>query len=376
MEETKKLRNFFDGKTILVTGGTGSFGHYIVNELLKFNPKKIIVFSRDEDKQYKMEMEYKSGRYGFALGDVFKLDEEDQFKIRNTWKEDKLNFALGDVRDFERVIEITKKVDIIYHAAALKQVPFCEFHPFEAFKTNVIGAHNVKIAAINNNVEKVISISTDKAVKPVNAMGMSKALQEKIMLSEEEMEYDTKFACVRYGNVIGSRGSVIPLFKDKIEHNEPLHITHRDMTRFLLTLTQAIELVFDATLETKHSEIFVRKAPACKVIDLAKVMAESLTGKKDYPIVEIGIRPGEKINEVLVSEEEMHRTKETEKLFIVYPHNFYFTKKLNGQLDVFETSKITVIREYTSATTHQLNQNEILELLQKTGWIPDKTKKV
>jgi UDP-N-acetylglucosamine 4,6-dehydratase len=369
MKINDKFSKEIEGKTALITGGTGSFGHYIVNELLKFEPKKIIVFSRDEDKQYKMEMEYKTGRYGFAPGDIFNLDEEEIYKIRDAWREDKLNFALGDVRDLERVMDVTKGVNIIYHAAALKHVPLSEFHPFEAFKTNVIGAHNVKIAAIANNVEKVISISTDKAVKPVNAMGMSKALQEKIMLAEEEMMYDTKFAIVRYGNVIGSRGSILPLFKDKIEHKQPLPITHREMTRFLLSLNQATELVFYATLKTTENEIFVRKAPACKIIDLAEAMAEALTGDKNYPIQEIGVRPGEKIHETLVSEEEMFRAREQDDFFIVYPYPKFLKLRAGNKLDFF--AKVNrEIKEYTSITTRMLNKKEISELLKSTGWIP------
>lgn len=346
----------------MVTGGTGSFGHVIVRELLKYEPKKIIVFSRDEHKQYQMETEYKARRLGFSVGDVFSLDENSQFKMRNVQNNDVLKFALGDVRDLKRVEEITRNVDIIYHAAALKHVPFCEFHPFECVKTNILGAYNVKMAAIKNNVEKVIGISTDKAVKPVNAMGMSKALQEKLMLSKEEMEYETKFCMVRYGNVIGSRGSVIPIFKDKIIHNEPLSITHPEMTRFLLSLNDAIGLVFYATAETAgKEEIFVRKSPACKIIDLAKVMIENLTNKKDYPIANVGIRLGEKIHEVLVSEEEMVRTNEKDSYFII--------KQLLDNMSVKNSFVTNGINMYSSDTTTLLNKDEIQQLLKKTGWL-------
>lgn len=356
-----------EGKTILVTGGTGSFGRYIVRELLKYNPKKIIVFSRDEDKQFRMEAEFKSGRLGFAPGDEFKIGDEEQFAIRNTWKEDVLNFALGDVRDFKRVNEVMRGVDIVFHAAALKQVPLSEFHPFEAIKTNVIGARNVKIAAINNNVQKVVAISTDKAVKPVNAMGMSKAIQEKIMLADEEMNYNTKFACVRYGNVIGSRGSVIPFFKEKITRNEPLPITHKDMTRFLLTLEDAIELVFYATIHMKDREVFVKKAPACTIPQLAYVMSKYITGKIDYPIVEIGVRQGEKIHETLISEEEMYRSREEENYFVVYPHTFFLQMKKMNRLDFFPKKEIR--NEYTSANTERLTEEALRAILKETGWV-------
>ena len=359
----KQLKN----KTILVTGGTGSFGHYIVRELLNFDAKKIIVFSRDEDKQYKMEMAYKGGRIEFAAGDVFNISEEDQMSIRQNWKGDKLNFVVGDVRDLERLREVVKGVDIIYHAAALKQVPFSEFHPMEAVKTNVIGAFNIKLAAIENDIDKVIAISTDKAVKPVNAMGMSKALQEKILLSEGEVEYNTKFTCVRYGNVLGSRGSVVPVFKEKILRGEPLVVTHNDMTRFMLTLEDAVHLVLHATIYGNGGEVFVKKAPAMRISEFANTFAEALTGKKDYPTKITGIRPGEKINEALVSEDEMYRTKEEENFYIIYPYNYYLNMKESGNLDFFKKS--TSIYEYTSATTKILNRDEILALLKRTGWV-------
>jgi len=367
MNVTKGLLRGIIGKTIMVTGGTGSFGHYIVAELLKYDVHRIIVFSRDENKQYEMEMQYKRDKLTFAPGDVFTVDEEDQFRTRNACREDRLVFALGDVRDLDRVMEVTRNVDIIYHAAALKQVPYCEFHPYEAVKTNIVGAHNIKTAAIKNAVEKVIGISTDKAVKPVNAMGMSKALQEKIFLSEEEMHYDTKFAIVRYGNVLGSRGSVIPAFKERILRKQPLNITHEDMTRFIITLKQAIELVLYATSKTEKREIFVRKAPACSIMDLAKVMSQALTGGTNYSIVKVGIRPGEKIHEVLVSEEEMFRTKEFEDYFVIYPYGEYLKMKNGGNLDFFRRS--SNIKEYSSESTRRLSKEEILSLLKSTGWV-------
>ena len=204
-----------EGKNILITGGTGSFGHQIVTQLLKFPPNKIVVFSRDEKKQYDMQNEFKENY-------------------------DLLEFIIGDVRDYSSIYEATKNIDIVYHAAALKQVPNSEFHPFEAVKTNVIGAENVRRAAIENDVDVVVAVSTDKAVKPINVMGMTKAIQERIMLNPNNGRWDTKFICVRYGNVIGSRRSVIPFFKERIEKGEFLPITNYEMTRFLLRLEEVI----------------------------------------------------------------------------------------------------------------------------------------
>lgn len=330
--EWVKETEYFRGKSILITGGTGSFGHQIVSQLLKFKPNKIVIFSRDEKKQYDMKNEFE----------------------RNT----SLDYIIGDVRDYVRVCDSMKDIDIVYHAAALKQVPNCEFYPFEAVKTNILGAENVKRAAIENNVDTVVAISTDKAVKPVNVMGMTKAIQEKIMLNSNNRKWNTRFLCVRYGNVIGSRGSVVPFFKDRIEQNKFLPVTDRKMTRFLLTLKQAIGLVFKATMEGESGQLFVKKMPACNILGLAKVMAKELIGKEDYPIKEVGIRPGEKIHEVLVSEEEMHRAVETETHYVIYRH---------GELK--KPLLIKKLSEYTSNNTQILKEMEIISLLRKEGWI-------
>lgn len=326
-------REYFKDKKILVTGGTGSFGHYIVSELVKFKPKKIVVFSNDEDQQYHMQNEFSE------YGDI-------------------LEFMFGDIREYPRIFESMKNVNIVYHAAALKHVPMGEIHPWEVVKTNVIGAENVRQAAIENNVEVVVTISTDKAVKPVNVMGMTKAIQERIMLNPENGDYATKFVCVRYGNVIGSRGSVIPFFKEKIEKGEFLPVTSFKMTRFLLRLKEAMELVFKATMEGKTGLLFVKKMPACYIIDLAKAMAKGITGKRDYPIKEVGFRPGEKIHEVLVSEEEMHRAIETEDYYIIHPY---------GKLE--KPSLLSDIKEYSSDNTKILKQKEIISILKKEGWV-------
>jgi FlaA1/EpsC-like NDP-sugar epimerase len=322
-----------EGKNILITGGTGSFGHQIVSQLLEFQPNKIVVFSRDEKKQYDMQNEFE--KYS-----------------------DILEFIVGDVRDYDSIYEAMKNIEIVYHAAALKQVPNCEFHPFEAVKTNVLGAENVRRAAIENEVDVVVAVSTDKAVKPINVMGMTKGIQERIMLSRNNRGQDTKFLCVRYGNVIGSRGSVIPFFKERIEKGEFLPITNYEMTRFLLRLEEAIDLVFKATVEGETGQLFVKKTPACYMIDLAKAMSKTITGKDNYPIKEVGIRPGEKIHEVLVSEEEMHRAVETGEHYVVYPY---------GELE--KPSLLRDLNEYASNNTQILNEDEIIPLLKREGWV-------
>ena len=332
----KKKNDYWPKKKILITGGTGSFGHYIVSELVKLKPKKILVLSNDEDQQYNMRNEFKE--YSNLL-----------------------DFVFGDVRDYSRICEVMQGIDIVYHAAALKHVPMGESHPFEVVETNILGAKNVKQAAIENNVEVAVAISTDKAVKPVNVMGMTKAIQERIFLNPSIGtigKQSTKFLCVRYGNVIGSRGSVIPFFKNKIDKGRFLPITSFEMTRFLLSLKEATELVFKATIEGTTGQLFVKKMPACYIVDLAKAMAKVITGKENYPIKEIGIRPGEKIHEVLVSEEEMHRAVETENHYIIYPYD-----KLK------KTRLIRNLKEYTSNNTHRLNENEIISLLKKEKWV-------
>jgi FlaA1/EpsC-like NDP-sugar epimerase len=331
----EKIRDEIENKRILVTGGTGSFGHQITSSLMEFNPKEIILFSNDEKQQYDMALEYKDNKI--------------------------LKFVLGDVRDYIRVLDSTKDVDTVYHAAALKHVPMTEAHPFEAVQTNIIGAYNVKMASIRNNVKKVVAISTDKAVKPVNAMGMTKAIQERIMLSNYVKNNNTKFVCVRYGNVVGSRGSVIPFFWSRIMKELPLPITDSRMTRFMLTLPEAIELVFKATCETADNEIYVKKMPACLVSDLAKVMGKELGGSENYPIEIIGIRPGEKIHETLVSEEEMNRVVETEDNYIIYPYGKLKEPKFLNKID-----------EYTSFNTQRIDKAKIKELLSKTGWLSRK----
>jgi len=325
-------KGLFLGKRVLITGGTGSFGYQIVQRLLLENPEEIIIYSRDEKKQYDMKNEF--------------------HKVPN------LKFIIGNVRDFYRVKEAMREVDVVFHAAALKQVPNCELNPLEAVKTNVLGAENVKRAAIENKVEKVIAIGTDKAVKPVNVMGMTKAIQERLMISSNIDSIRTKFICLRYGNVIGSRGSVIPFFKERLGKNEFLPVTNFEMTRFLLSLNDAIDLVFKTYVEGKGGEVFVKKMPAAKIIELAEAMAEEIVKRDDYPIKEVGIRPGEKIHEVLVSEEEMRRAVETDDYYIIFPYGTVQKPKLMRN-----------INEYTSYNTRILTKKEIKEVLKETGWI-------
>jgi len=326
-----------DNKNILITGGTGSFGHQMIIELMKYKPKLIRIFSRDEDKQHSLRQE-----------------------LLESPILEKIQFVIGDVRDYDRMYSVTKDMDIIFHAAALKQVPSVEAHPYEAVKTNIIGAYNVVTAAVARNVSKVIAVSTDKAVKPVNAMGMTKALQEKLILSDEITKDKTTFCCVRYGNVLGSRGSVIPLWDKRLEQNKPLPITHPDMTRFVLTLTQAIDLVFYSLKNGKGGEIFVKKAPATKMVDLAHAYAELKTGKKNYPLEYIGIRAGEKIDEVLVSEEEMRRVSEKKDHFVI---------KRESILDKNYLKKSTKLTEYGSGTITPLNVEELKSLMKKLKWV-------
>ena len=308
----------FEDKIVLVTGGTGSFGHQIVKELLKYKVKEIRIYSRGEDKQYRMRSEF---------------------------PQQNIKFIIGDVRDYNRLLESTDNVDIIYHAAALKQVHLIEKHPLEAIKTNIYGTINVKRAAIENGVKKTILISTDKAVKPINAYGMTKALAEKVLINNEFLN-DSKFSVVRYGNVIGSTGSVIPLFKKLVNEKKTLTITDKRMTRFLITLKQAINLVLYCTENMRGQEIFVPKLPACKIIDLAKII-----GGEKYPIKTIGIRPGEKIHECLVQEDEMRRAVSVEGNFIIGPYGSY--SNLEG--------------EFTSANTLRLNKKQLRELIEKSG---------
>jgi UDP-glucose 4-epimerase len=328
--DSDRVASYFRGKRILVTGGTGSFGYQIVSRLLPFDPARIVVFSRDEKKHWDMREEFH--------------------------EHPALDFVLGDIRDAGVVHSAMAEIDIVYHAAALKQVPNCEFHPLEAAKTNVIGTENVRQAAIANNVEVLVAISTDKAVKPVNVMGMTKALAERIILNPANGHARTRLICVRYGNVIGSRGSVVPLFKDRIAARRELPVTDPGMTRFLLTLPDAIHSVFCATMVGDTQALYVNKMPACRIGDLAAAMSEAITGRDDYPIAHIGVRPGEKLHEVLVSEEEMNYAIETDT---------HYSIRRTHRVQRNDSS----CAEYASNSSTLLDKAEIAALLRKTGWV-------
>jgi UDP-N-acetylglucosamine 4,6-dehydratase/5-epimerase len=318
------------GATILITGGTGSFGNRVGAHLLKFRPAEIRIYSRDEKKQWEMQRAFPQLRY-----------------------------IIGDVRDADRLNEAMRGVDYVFHAAALKQVPSCEDYPFEAVKTNVLGSQNACNAAKANGVKTFVALSTDKAVKPVNAMGISKAMMEKIVCSQNQMGGKTVFCCVRYGNVMGSRGSVIPLFQKQIENGEPLTLTVPHMTRFLLTLDQSVGLVLHAMTHARGGEIFVRKAPACTVQSLAEAMRLKYSSRKaGHPIKVTGIRPGEKIHEILVNEYEIQRSVESKEHYRIEPEYRLPGHPVHKPLG----------EEYTSANTQQLSRpEEIGKLLDAMG---------
>src|SRR3989337_1041972 len=286
----------FDGKRILIPGGTGSLGKVLVNRLLSGemgDPANVIVFSRDEAKQYFMRIGYEN-----------KVAATDEVFYRNFQK--KLQFWIGDVRDMNSVASALRDIDIVVNAAAMKQVPTCEYFPYEAVRTNIEGAENIVCAIQKHNlkVETVVGVSTDKACKPVNAMGMTKAIQERIFIQANMRCPNTRFVCTRYGNVLSSRGSVIPLFLDQIRNGGPVTITTNDMTRFLLTLDHAVDTIFAAVAEAQPGEIYVPRAPSSRIVDVAT----ALIGGRHIEMVLTGIRPGEKIHEIMVSEEEANRT--------------------------------------------------------------------
>ncbi len=294
-----------NGKTILITGGTGSFGKKFCEYIFKnYKVKKIIIFSRDEYKHYQMSKIFPQGKYP-------------------------IRYFLGDIRDKDRLYRAFEGVDIVVHAAALKHVPICEYNPFEAVKTNIIGAQNIVEAAIDKGVKKVVALSTDKAVSPINLYGATKLVMEKIFISGNVYvgEKETKFSVVRYGNVIGSRGSVIPFFISLLKQGvKELPITDKRMTRFWISLEEGIKLVLHAIKEAEGGEIFIPKIPSCRIVDLAKALIEMFE-KKDVTLKEVGIRPGEKLHETLINEEESKYTLENKDKYIILPYNEYINKE-------------------------------------------------
>jgi UDP-glucose 4-epimerase len=296
-----------EGKRVLITGGTGSLGKVLVRRILggeMGHPAKITVFSRDEAKQHFMRMEYQH-----------RAAATDEIIYRNF--QNLLEFTIGDVRDYHSVAAVVRRADVIFNAAALKQVPTCEYFPYEAVQTNIGGPENI-VRAIQEQdlpVETVVGISTDKACKPVNVMGMTKAIQERVFIQANMRGKRTRFVCVRYGNVLASRGSVIPLFHDQIRNGGPVTITTTDMTRFLLSLDQAVDTVFSAAREGQPGETYVPIVPSARVVDIAKV----LIGPRKVETKVLGIRPGEKIHEILVGEEEAFRTVKRGKYYAILP---------------------------------------------------------
>jgi UDP-glucose 4-epimerase len=283
-------------KVVVITGGTGSLGRILTKRLLGEElglPKRVIIFSRDEAKQHEMRLDYR--HRGVATEEVI---------YRNS--QDRLEFVIGDVRDYASVVEVLRGADVVINAAAMKQVPTCEYFPIEAVRTNIGGAENI-VRAIREHrlsVQTVVGVSTDKACKPVNVMGMTKALQERVFIGANLSSPSTRFVCVRYGNVLASRGSVVPLFLDQLRRHVAITITTKAMTRFLLTLERAVDTVFAAIREGERGETFIPKVPSARVMDLARALA----GGRALEFEFIGIRPGEKEHEILVSEEERFRT--------------------------------------------------------------------
>lgn len=330
----------FKDKVLLITGGTGSFGNAVLRRFLETDIAEIRIFSRDEKKQDDMRKKYHSS---------------------------KLKFYIGDVRDYTSILSASRGVDFIYHAAALKQVPSCEFHPMQAVKTNVIGTENVLEAAIQNKVKRVVCLSTDKAVYPINAMGISKALMEKVMVAKSRnLEgTDTVICGTRYGNVMASRGSVIPLFVDQIRANKPLTITDPNMTRFMMTLDDAVDLVLYAFEHGQNGDIFVQKAPAATIAVLAKVLTE-LLDKPNYPINIIGTRHGEKAYEALLSREERAHAIDHGEYYQIpadqrdLNYDKYF---VDGEVEIVEYD------DYNSHNTERLDVEGMKQLLLKLDFI-------
>lgn len=322
----------FKNKVLLITGGTGSFGNAVLRRFLTTDIKEIRIFSRDE------------------------LKQDDMRKLYNN---DKLKFYIGDVRDMNSIDEAMNGVDFVFHAAALKQVPSCEFYPMQAVKTNVIGTENVLNAAIKAGVKKLIALSTDKAVYPINAMGVSKAMMERVIVAKGRIEGGTMIACTRYGNVMASRGSVIPLFINQIKNGSPITITDPEMTRFMMSLDQAIDLVLFAFKNGKSGDIFVQKAPAATIQILAKSLAKIL-GKPSHQIRTIGTRHGEKLYETLLTKEEMVKAIDMKDYYRIPSDN----RDLNYN-KFFEEGEevITQAGEYHSHNTHRLDEDELTDLL-------------
>lgn len=331
----------FKGKVLMITGGTGSFGNTVLKRFLSTEVREIRIFSRDEKKQ-----------------------EEMRIALNNP----KLKFYIGDVRDYDSTHLAMKGVDYVFHAAALKQVPSCEFYPMEAVRTNIVGTENVMNAATANGVKRVVVLSTDKAVYPINAMGISKAMAEKLMVAKARMqrEGETVLCATRYGNVMASRGSVIPLFVSQLREGKPLTVTDPNMTRFLMSLEDSVDLVLYAFEHGKQGDIFVQKAPASTVADLAQALKD-LFGK-DNPVREIGTRHGEKLYESLISREEMAKAQDMGGYYRIPADN----RDLNyAQYFSEGEERISHQEDYTSHNTERLNVEQVKKLLLKLDYIKE-----
>ena len=328
----------FDNKVLLITGGTGSFGNAVLDRFLDSNVEEIRIFSRDEKKQDDMRKKYQNP---------------------------KLKFYIGDVRDYQSVLNVVRGVHFVFHAAALKQVPSCEFYPLEAVKTNVLGTENVLEACISSLVEKVVCLSTDKAVYPINAMGISKAMMEKVIVAKSRSSNNTIICTTRYGNVMASRGSVIPLFINQIRQGNPISITDPKMTRFMMTLEDAIDLVLYAFNNGKSGDIFVQKAPAANIQVLTKAILELLK-IPEYPVNVIGTRHGEKLYEALLSREERVKSEDLGSYFRVPPdlRDLNYGKFVEqGKVEISQSS------DYNSHNTEQLDVDGMKKLLKKLNFI-------
>ena len=333
-----------NGKSVLITGGTGSFGHRYTSTLLeRYNLKRLVILSRDELKQYDMEIKFKNNK---------------------KYTPEILRFFIGDVRDASRLKEATRGVDIIIHAAAIKHVPIAEYNPMECIKTNIYGAENVIQAALHNNVERVMALSTDKAANPINLYGATKLASDKLFIAANNMSGGrTKFSVVRYGNVVGSRGSVVPFFKNLIQEGvDSLPVTHKEMTRFWITLQQGVDFVLKCMERMGGGEIFVPKIPSVRIIDLAMAMAPDLSIKF------IGIRPGEKLHEVMCPSDDSHLTIEFDDYFVIspgikfYSRDFDFSKSLLNE----KGFKVKQGFDYSSGSNKNfLNLSEIIEFNNK-----------
>ncbi len=334
------------GARILVTGGTGSLGHAVVRRLMAGDwgiPRYVTIFSRDEAKQHFMRLWYAK-----------RLQATDDIVYDQQRERPRLRFVIGDVRDYEALSRAVQDHDVIVHAAAMKQVPVCEYFPNEAVATNVVGTRNL-VKAVHDHgreVRVVVGISTDKACKPVNVLGMTKGIMERILTEANLLPGSTRYISVRYGNVVASRGSVVPLLQSQITRGGPLTITTPDMTRFLLSLDQAVDVIFEALNQAEPGECYIPRVPSARIVDVA----QALIGEKDIPMIFTGIRPGEKVHEILVSEEERYRTVER--------GNYYVIRPMLPELAVDEIQEPVLSRAYSSQNT-SLSIAELARLLQE-----------